>query len=137
MCLSKSTDSVGHVMLNILAVVIDDSIVHLATWVCVVVIPTIGGSIWCVWRKFIAWLSTKAELAWEKGIATVDEHNAMVSEMKAQVPVVTETLKSLGETQKLQCKTLENHGQKLSDHHIYLQEMKETLKRIEDRKCGE
>lgn len=85
------------------------------TGLCVVV-PSVLGTLYMGWRKFIAWITPKAN-------EMFDAHTGLVNEMKTHVPVVSETLKKLQETQDRQCETLEQHGQRLEGHHKSLQEI--------------
>lgn len=93
----------------LLAFVVDDSLINwIIGTVAVTVPPSIATTI-VMWKKLIAFLKPKIERLF-------DAHSGLVEEMKTQVPVVSQTLAKLGDTQDKQCQTLEQHGKILESH---------------------
>lgn len=110
--------------------VIDDGVINWIIGGAAVAVPSIGTGIVLLWRKFIAFIAPKVTMAF-------DEHTALVSEMKKNVPVVSETMKAmagtlntLGETQKVQCEDLERHGRL---HAVHSEKLDTIIKRLSSR----
>lgn len=69
----------------------------------------VGLAIWAGFRKFIAFIKPHVE-------GFFQSHKTLVDTMSEQVPIVSDTLKKLGETQMRQCETLEQHSKLLEAH---------------------
>lgn len=117
-------------MCPIFAVVIDDGVVNWILTGLAVALPAIGTTIIMLWRKFIAWLAPRANGAFEA-------HTGLINQLKTQVPIVSETLSKLGETQDRQCQTLEQHGKLLEGHNTRLDELLTHVKAKSGNIAGE
>lgn len=100
-------------------ITLDDATLNWIYGMVAVAVPTVGGTVVLLWRKFVAYITPKVTDAF-------NAHTGLVNEMKTQIPIVGETLKKLGETQEKQCETLDQH----SEMH---KETRKTLQEINDR----
>lgn len=108
----------------ILAFTIDDATVQ---WVIAGVassLTVLGTLAWAGGRKFVVFIKPHIE-----GFFT--SHKSLVDTMTKQVPVVTETLKKLGETQDRQCETLARHDEL---HEQHKQKLDKIWGRLSDTK---
>jgi len=113
----------------VLAITIDDSIVNWVAGICAIAIPAAGTTIVMLWRKLVAFIQPLIVGFFKSHQDSFAAQTELANEMKNQLPIVTETLKKLGETQEQQCKTLEQHGQLLVDHKDQFQEFRDEFRK--------
>jgi hypothetical protein len=113
----------------LLALVIEDSLVHWVIGLLAVGLPTVGTVIVALWRQFIAWISPLIKGFFDSHQRTFDAQRALAEEMQKQVPVVADTLQKLGQTQQQQCETLDQHSETLERHGDAIHEILSNVRR--------
>ncbi len=74
----------------------------------VTILMGIGGAIWAAGRAFAAFVGPKISDAFESHAKAVTAGTELANEMKVQVPMVTESLSKLCDTQSEQCEALKS-----------------------------